>query len=90
MTDPLPAIITEHLDEAMHDEGETTVKTAPKPWWKSRTILLQILGILVSVIAVFAASPTFQPYAEAFAIVQSVLTIILRVITTQPISGGSQ
>lgn len=59
-----------------------------KAWYASKTIWLQIIGAAIAIVAVFAASPTFRPYAEAFAIVQSILTILLRVVTDTPIQGG--
>jgi hypothetical protein len=65
-----------------------TPRRAPKPWYASKTIWLQIIGATIAIVAVFAASPTFRPYAEGFAIAQSILTIVLRVITDTPIQGG--
>lgn len=58
-----------------------------KPWYQSKTVLFNVLFLLVSVAAVFGFS-SFQPepkWAEAIAAVVAILNIVLRFISKDPI-----
>jgi len=62
-----------------------------KPWWKSRTIRLNVIAAVL--IAIEAQFSLLQPYLPGnvyawFAVALTVLNAALRVITIAPISLG--
>ncbi len=59
-----------------------------KKWWTSKTIWVGVVSILTAALLLAAQSPSLEAYAEWFLLVQGILTIILRVITTTSIEGG--
>lgn len=61
----------------------------PKDWWKSKTILIAGLSILIG-IATYFSDPLHTPQmtlASLSEAVVGVVMIVLRVISTQPIAG---
>lgn len=52
----------------------------------SKTNILGALQILVAVLALVSASPLFAEYTEWILLFSGILTIVLRFLTTSPIS----
>lgn len=65
----------------------TTTRTA-KPWYRSRTIWAQIVGAILSILILVGASPVADKYAVYVSLAVQALTVVLRVLTSQPIAGG--
>lgn len=64
-----------------------------KPWWKSRTIQLHAANALQAVVVLVVNFLSTHPdgvvtSAELIALLVSALTVVLRVLTDQPIAGG--
>ena len=63
-----------------------------KPWWRSKTIVFNLLSAML--ISAETTFPTLKPflgdvwYGVLFTIV-CMINVVLRFITTQPVSGGS-
>lgn len=64
-----------------------TTRRAPKAWYRSRTIWAQIVGAIVSILILIAASPAAEKYAVYVGLAVQALTVVLRVLTSQPIAG---
>lgn len=61
----------------------------PKPWYKSKTVIASVLGLLIAIAAlpeVGAIVPAdWLPYLYAFS---SILGVVLRAVTDKPIGSG--
>ena len=63
------------------------LETLPKEWWKSRTILLQVVGALGS-LGVFFSGMTPEQMSSVVLLIQIAvqgITIALRTVTNRPI-----
>lgn len=74
----------------MADTPMVTITTiaASKPWWKSRTVwlgVLQIVGAYGGYVGTL-----FPPAAAAAGAAAGIATIILRTLTTQPVTVTSK
>jgi steroid 5-alpha reductase family enzyme len=70
-----------------------TTRRAPKKWYKSKTLILHILNALQAILVLASQVLATHPngtltQAELLALGVSITTIILRVLTDQPIAGG--
>jgi hypothetical protein len=54
-----------------------------KPWWQSKTIIINILSIVIAILGFLIPIPALGPILT---VVVSVLNIILRLVTVLPIS----
>ena len=63
-----------------------------KPWWKSKTIWVQLLPMAVAVLALLADSELItNPQAVAGLLLAiGVINIVLRSITGQPLTRGKR
>lgn len=78
------------LPASLHPERRKREESMPaKPWYTSKTIWAQVIGAAISILILVAASPAVEKYAIYVSLVVNALTVVLRTITTQPISGGS-
>lgn len=57
-----------------------------KPWWKSKTQWVNILSTIAGIGATLGVIPALGPVAGGALAVSGVANIILRSITTQPIT----
>ena len=63
--------------------------TVPKPWWRSRTIWKDVCQVVISSLALIAGHQLIAENARTVAvlgIVGGVVGIILRKLTTQPLT----
>lgn len=58
-----------------------------KPWWKSKTIWANVISAAVAVLLLVSQSPSFAEYGEYLALAQGILNIVLRLVTTQPVTS---
>ncbi len=58
---------------------------ARKEWWKSRTIWINVISLLVMMITVMAGWTEFQDYAPQMLAVVNMLNIIIRFLTSEGI-----
>lgn len=70
----------------------TIVTTTVKPWWQSKTILINGVVLLISLVAWISESQgagilPFNVSPEAIATTLTALNLILRFATSQPITG---
>lgn len=75
----------------MTDTNTPAVVVAAKPWWKSKTLWLNLIG--AALIALEAQFSLLQPYlpGSVYAWIATALTVanaILRVITAAPLAFG--
>lgn len=59
-----------------------------KPWWQSRTIIAGVIEIALAVIALLESRPWATgnvEIAEALLLTAGILTILLRVMTREPV-----
>lgn len=61
----------------------------PKPFWKSKTVLFNVVAVLVFVVSAFGYA-SFTPDPEVMALVAAVLNVVLRFWTSQPITARSE
>jgi hypothetical protein len=54
-----------------------------KVWWRSRTVWINVLMLLISILTVFQESPMISP--ESLIIANSIVNVILRFITVDAI-----
>lgn len=54
-----------------------------KVWWRSRTVWINVLMLLISILTVFQKSPMVSP--ESLIIANSIVNVILRFITVDAI-----
>lgn len=74
-------------------EPSNTTEVIAKPWYQSRTILLNILGLVVLVVGVILENASLIDLpSQAVGYLGMVLAIanaVLRLVTTQPVASGS-
>lgn len=74
-------------------EPETTTEVIAKPWYQSRTILLNLLGLIILIVGVVidnAKLIDLPPEALGYlGMALAVANAVLRFVTTQPVAGGA-
>lgn len=58
-----------------------------KPWYRSRTIWINSLTVAIALVAVLQGSPLFARYSEALLLVNALMNVGLRFVTTQPLGA---
>jgi hypothetical protein len=56
-----------------------------KPWYKSKTIILNAAVLVASVLTALAGDPAFAAYASQIATALALTNIVLRIVTSQSI-----
>jgi hypothetical protein len=64
------------------------MNVAAKPWYRSKTVWVNVFTLAIMIIGVIAGSPLAKDYGEYVALVLSIANVVLRFLTTQPINGG--
>lgn len=62
--------------------------TIAKQWYESKTVWLNVVTFGVALLAILAADELFAPYAKYLVLAQSVLNLVMRLLTGQPITSG--
>ena len=57
--------------------------TEVKVWWRSRTVWINVLMLLLSILTIFQENPMISP--EVLIIASSVINVLLRFITVDAI-----
>jgi hypothetical protein len=60
----------------------------PKPWWKSKTIWVNVVVVLVAALTGAANSDAIREYPEVVALIGTlvgILNMLLRLVTRQPV-----
>lgn len=83
------------IDEALGDEPPVRPprRSKPKKWYQSKTLVLHIANAVQAILVLASQVAATRPngtltQAELLALGVSITTIILRVLTDQPIEGG--
>ena len=61
-----------------------------KPWWKSKTIWIDVLTLLGVIITSITAWPDMQQYGTQLATALAVVNVMLRMITNEGLSYGDK
>lgn len=67
----------------------TTVTTTSKKWWQSKTLWFNIIGLVLALAGELSKAFPSGQVAQISAFVLTIGNIILRLITTQPITGAA-
>lgn len=63
--------------------------TTPKPWYQSKTLLLNALAFLIAAVGLVTDTFTLTPDAAKWAVLLvGLLNLLLRFVTSQPIEGS--
>lgn len=61
------------------------MRRSTKVWWQSKTMLVNILTIVVVILVQVINSPELKDYSKIAVVVLAFANIILRILTTDPI-----
>jgi len=64
-------------------EQKESNMTEVKVWWRSRTVWINVLMLLLSILTIFQENPMISP--EVLIIASSVINVLLRFITVDAI-----
>lgn len=60
-----------------------------KPWYVSKTIWFNVITVIVSIIMLLSQMPDFAEYNKWFTLLVGIMNIVLRAITTTPVTLSS-
>lgn len=61
-----------------------------KPWYESKTIWVNILTVIIVLVTSMMSWPDMQQYGAQLTTMLAVVNVILRLITSEGISDGTQ
>ena len=62
-----------------------------KPWYQSRTVILNCVIAIIAIIGLLLNMPEFKEYTPYMVLVTNILNVMIRVfLTSQPIEGGQK
>ncbi len=61
-----------------------------KPWYESKTIWVNVLTVVIVIVTSMMSWPDMQQYGAQLTTMLAVVNVILRLITSEGISDGTQ